>query len=239
MQAAIARSAKWGTTEPPLRPTAVRQGSAPGPLDVNPSPSGSANPSPGKPPLAGAEGYPKMSKLDALLLQQQQQQQHSGSSSGEGKQTMSSPGALGAHSSPGSDHVLQHASSAGQLGAIGTQVYTPLSLALTAHSLLNSLRSFIVSCPLSALYDAALESSPGVQVKIKETASECTVTGTPRGRSERQGSKVAKALALEAQLRTVDGAVMEQLQSARSDSGRSASLDSRVPFKTPCVQEGH
>lgn len=61
---------------------------------------------------------------------------------------------------------------------------------------------------------------------------------------ERQGSKVAKALALEAQLRSVDGAVMEQLQSARSisDSGPSASLDSKVPpfgqeNETPCCQE--
>ncbi len=121
MQAAIARSAKWGTTDPPLRPVPLRQGSAPGPLDI--SPSGSAGPSPGKPPLAATEGFPKMSKLDALLMQQQQQQQqHSGSSSGEGKQTMSSPGALGAHASASGDQILHHASSAGQLGAIGTQV---------------------------------------------------------------------------------------------------------------------
>ena len=131
MQAAIARSAKWGTTDPPLRPVPLRQGSAPGPLDAALSPSTSAVPSPGKPPLAATEGYPKMSKLDALLLQQQQQQQHSGSSSGEGKQTMSSPGALGR---AGSDQILHHASSAGQLGAIGTQVcsYTPWSATLHA-----------------------------------------------------------------------------------------------------------
>lgn len=125
-QAAIARSAKWGTTEPPLRPVPLRQGSAPGPLDATPSPSGSAGPSPGKPPLAATEGqqrFPKMSKLDALLMQQQQQQQNSGSSSGgDAKQTMSSPGALGTHPSVGSDQMLHHASSAGQLGAIGTQV---------------------------------------------------------------------------------------------------------------------
>ncbi|CAL8460857.1 g388 [Coccomyxa elongata] len=187
-QAAIARSAKWGTTEPPLRPVPLRQGSAPGPLDATPSPSGSAGPSPGKPPLAateGQQGFPKMSKLDALLMQQQQQQQNSGSSSGgDAKQTMSSPGALGTNPSVGSDQMLHHASSAGQLGAIGTQV------------------------------------------KLDETTSE----GTSRSRVERQGSKVAKALALEAQLRSVDGAVMEQLQSARSisDSGPFASLDSKV-----------
>lgn len=74
----------------------------------------------------------------------------------------------------------------------------------------------------------------GAQVKAEETASEGTVTGTPLSRAERPGSKVAKALALEAQLRSVDGAVMEQLQTARAESGCSASLDSKVPaFTTP------
>ncbi len=70
---------------------------------------------------------------------------------------------------------------------------------------------------------------PWAQVKMDETASEGTVTGTPLGRAERPASKVAKALALEAQLRSVDGAVMEQLQTARAESGCSASLDSKVP----------
>ena len=129
-QAAIARSAKWGTTDPPLRPIPLRQGSTPGPLDATLSPAGSAAvPSPGKPPLAateGQQGFPKLSKLDALLMQQQQQQQHSGSSSGgDAKQTVSSPGALGTHPSLGSDQALHHASSAGQLGAIGPQVCFP------------------------------------------------------------------------------------------------------------------
>ena len=75
-------------------------------------------------------------------------------------------------------------------------------------------------------------------MKLDETTSE----GTSRSRAERQGSKVAEALALEAQLRSVDGAVMEQLQSAASisDSGPSASLDTKVPhLNCPANRAGY
>jgi hypothetical protein len=55
------------------------------------------------------------------------------------------------------------------------------------------------------------------------------MTGTSKARVERQGSKVAKVLALEAQLRSVDTQAMQQLQEFDpSDSGHSASLENKV-----------
>lgn len=68
-----------------------------------------------------------------------------------------------------------------------------------------------------------------IQGKVEGTSSEGrNSTGAQGAVAERQGPKLAKVLALEAQLRNVDGQVMQQLQSGPSDAGRSTSLDNQV-----------
>ncbi len=66
----------------------------------------------------------------------------------------------------------------------------------------------------------------GLQVKVEASNSEGTVTGTPRNR-ETDAARLAHVLALEAQVRGVDGQIKEQLTTATSGT-RSASMDSRV-----------
>lgn len=61
---------------------------------------------------------------------------------------------------------------------------------------------------------------------MEASNSEGTVTGTSRNR-ETDAARLAHALALEAQVRGVDGQIREQLTTATSGT-RSASLDSRV-----------
>jgi len=74
-------------------------------------------------------------------------------------------------------------------------------------------------------------------VKLETCTGSNGVGETPRSHIERSGSKLAKALELEAQLRTVDGQVLEQLTSAHSDSSRSqtASLDKQLSPLTAAV----
>ena len=86
-QAAIARSSKWGTTEPSGRPSPSRQGSQ-GSGQLEAMGSAGSGGLPTRPPLSGMSDSPRPTKLDALLHAQQlaqQQQQHSGCSSQEGK----------------------------------------------------------------------------------------------------------------------------------------------------------
>ena len=85
-----------------------------------------------------------------------------------------------------------------------------------------------------------------LQVKAEASNSEGTVTGIPSHR-ESDAARLAQALALEAQVRGVDGQIREHLTTATSGT-RSASLDSRVRRKAqtsllchpkgPCVQVG-
>ena len=70
-----------------------------------------------------------------------------------------------------------------------------------------------------------------MQVKVEASNSEGTVTGVPSLR-ESDAARLAQALALEAQVRGVDGQIREQLTTATSGT-RSASLDSRVRRKAP------
>ena len=88
VQAAIARSAKWGTTEPSGRPSPSRQGSQ-GSGQLEPLGSAGSGGLPSRPPLSGVLDSPRPTKLDALLhaqqLAQQQQQQQSASSGHEAK----------------------------------------------------------------------------------------------------------------------------------------------------------
>ena len=65
-----------------------------------------------------------------------------------------------------------------------------------------------------------------LQVKVEASNSEGTVIGVPRSR-EGDAARLAQALALETQVRGVDGQIREQLTMATSGT-RSASLDSRV-----------
>lgn len=121
-QAALARSAKWNTTEPPVRPTPSRQGMGPSSLDAIAASSICAL-SPGKPLLSLGDS-PRLPKLDALLQrQQQQQQQQSSSSSEENKQAMSSPGVVGPHPGLSGQGDLHQSHSDGALGPIGPLVW--------------------------------------------------------------------------------------------------------------------
>ena len=123
-QAAIARSSKWGTTEPSSRPSPSRQGSqGSGQLEA----MGSAG-SGGLPTRPLLSDPPRPTKLDALLhaqqlAQQQQQQQHSGSSCQEGK-----PGQAGLGSRRAFSGQLPATQSAAQFGVNGAQVSIPVSV---------------------------------------------------------------------------------------------------------------
>lgn len=61
---------------------------------------------------------------------------------------------------------------------------------------------------------------------MEASNSEGTVTGLPRNRDS-DAARLAQALALETQVRGVDGQIREQLTMATSGT-RTASLDSRV-----------
>ena len=124
-QAAIARSSKWGTTEPSSRPSPARQGSQ-GSEQLEAMGSAGSGGLPTRPPLPGMSDSPRPTKLDALLhaqqlAQQQQQQQHSGSSSQEGK-----PGQAGLGSRRAFSGQLPATQSAAQFGVAGAQVSIPI-----------------------------------------------------------------------------------------------------------------
>ena len=123
-QAAIARSSKWGTTEPSGRPSPSRQGSQ-GSGQLEAMGSAGSGGLPTRPPLSGMSDSPRPTKLDALLHAQQlaqQQQQHSGCSSQEGK-----PGQAGLGSRRALSGQLPATQSAAQLGVNGAQVSIPIS----------------------------------------------------------------------------------------------------------------
>lgn len=125
----MARSAKWGTTEPSGRPSPSRQGSqGSGQLEALGSAGSGVLPS--RPPMSGILDSPRPTKLDALLhaqqlaqqqQQQQQHQQHSGSSSHEGR-----PGAAGLASRRALSGQLPATQSAAQFGINTAQVMTSL-----------------------------------------------------------------------------------------------------------------
>jgi hypothetical protein len=159
-QAALARSAKWNTTEPPVRPMRSRQGVGPSSADAIAA-SSAAGLSLGKPPLSmDSMTSPRPSKLDALLQQQQQQQS---SSSVEHRQALSSPGALGPRSSFGAPGDLQHAHSAtGALGPIGPLVRSPCSSQASATISLSKRWCPAHHCECNIGLDAWHVGSPGV-----------------------------------------------------------------------------
>ncbi len=72
---------------------------------------------------------------------------------------------------------------------------------------------------------------------MEASNSEGTVTGVPSNR-ESDAARLAQALALETQVRGVDGQIREQLTMATSGT-RTASLDSRVCCLHPNVISKH
>ena len=174
VQAAIARSAKWGTTEPSGRPSPSRQGSQ-GSGQMETLGSAGSGGLPSRPPLSGMADSPRPTKLDALLhaqqlaqqQQQQQQQQQSASSSHEGR-----PGSAGIVNRRALSGQLPATQSAAQFGVNPAQART-----CSPHQKRRGL------CPLSAdilLTNAAMHLSLGMLLVQFINAGFWTILGAGR-----------------------------------------------------------